>query len=323
MSAAIALIVSVALMPLAVRLGPITGLVDRPGPGGLKIHASPVSVVGGPAAIVAALVALGVRDALTAGLVVGVCLAMATGVVDDVKVLPPWPRVALTGISGAIAASGGMGDDVVFSIVIGAILGIACTNAVNIVDGQDGLAGGLSCIAALSMGFAAYALDLPSGLTLGLATSGGLIGFLWWNRPPARVFLGNGGAYGVGILLAAQAIVLVASGPRGFMAAALCLGPFAFELLLTAVRRTLVRTPVVIGDRLHSYDLLADRIGSRSRATIGLWLIGGACGGAGFASAVLPLAAGAIIASVGVVVAIITGIILLRGTILSPRRMPS
>jgi len=323
MSAAIALIVSLALMPLAVRLGRGTGLVDRPAPGGLKIHASPVSVVGGPAAIVATLVALGVRDAITVGLLAGVCLAVATGLIDDVKMLPPWPRVALTGISGAIAASGVMGDDVVFSIVIGAILGIACTNAVNIVDGQDGLAGGLSCIAALSMGFAAHALDLPSVLTLGLATSAALIGFLWWNRPPARVFLGDGGAYGVGILLATEAIVLVASGPRGFIAAALCLGPFAFELMLTALRRALVRTPVAVGDRLHSYDLLAERIGSRPRATLGLWLIGGACGGAGFAAAALPLAVSVIIAGAVVVVAIITGFILLRGTILSPRRLPS
>ena len=100
------MIVSVALMPLAVRLGRVTGLVDRPGPGGLKIHASPVSVMGDPAAIVATLVAIGVRDALTIGLLAGVCLAMATGLVDDVKMLPPWPRVALTGVSGAIAASG-------------------------------------------------------------------------------------------------------------------------------------------------------------------------------------------------------------------------
>ena len=84
-----------------------------------------------------------------------------------------------------------------------------------------------------------------------------------------------------------------------------------------------MRTPVVIGDRLHSYDLLAERIGSRSRATIGLWLIGAACGGAGFAAAALPVAAGAIIAGVAAVVATITGIILLRGTILSPRGLPT
>lgn len=320
MSAAIALIVSVALMPVAVRLGRITGLVDRPGPGGLKIHAGPVSVLGGPAAIVATLAALGVREAITIGLLVGVCLAMATGLVDDAKTLSPWPRVVLTGVSGVIAASGMVADDVVIPIVIGAILGIACTNAVNIIDGQDGLAGGLSCVAGLSMGLAAHALDLPSVLTLGLAMSGGLIGFLLWNRPPARLFLGNGGAYGVGILLAAQAIVLVASGLRGFMAAALCLGPFAFELVLTTARRMVNRSSVVVGDRQHSYDLLAARIGSRGRATIAFWLIGAACGGAGFATATVPLAGGILIAGVGVVAATIVGSILLNRTAIASSR---
>ena len=319
MSAAIAFVLSLALMPLAVRLGRATGMVDRPGPGGLKIHATPVSVLGGPAAIVATLAGLGIADGVTAGLLVGVGLAMSIGLVDDVKALPPWPRLALMGLAGVIAAFGMLSGNAVITITAGALLGVACTNAVNIVDGQDGLAGGLACIAALSMGSAAAVLEHQSVLALGLATGGALIGFLVWNRSPARLFLGNGGAYGVGILLAAQAIALVASGIRGFLAAALCLGPFAFELTFTTVRRMWLRTPVVVGDRLHSYDLLAARIGSRSRATLGLWVVGAVCGGAGIAAAALPLVGGALLGGFGAIAATILGIILLHRTAISPR----
>ena len=320
MSAAIAFVLSVALMPLAVWLGRAAGMVDRPGPGGLKIHTTPVSVLGGPAAIVAALAGLAIADGISVGLLVGVGLAMSVGLVDDVKALPPWPRLALMGLAGVIAAFGILSGDAVVTITAGALLGVACTNAVNIVDGQDGLAGGLACIAALSMGFTAVILELPSVSALGFAASGGLIGFLLWNRPPARLFLGNGGAYGIGILLAAQAIALVASGVRGFLAAALCLGPFAFELILTAVRRMWRRTSVVAGDRLHSYDLLAARIGSRSRSTLGLWAIGALCGGAGVAAAALPLVGGALLAGIGVIAATTLGLTLLHRTAISSSR---
>ena len=324
MSAAIAFVLSVGLMPLAVWFGRATGLVDRPSGGGLKIHSNPVSVLGGPAALVAAMAGLGIAEGVTLGLLIGVCLAMSVGMVDDVKPLPPWPRLAVMGLAGVIAAFGVLSGDAVITISAGAILGVACTNAVNIVDGQDGLAGGLALIASVSMAAGACALDLPSAvIALGLATAGGLFGFLIWNRPPARLFLGNGGAYGVGTLLAIQAVVLLTSGVRGFIAAGLSLALFAFELVLTTARRRMVRTSLVEGDRLHSYDLLAARLGSRARATIVLWLIGAVCGGAAFAAAVLPLAAGVIIAGTGITVAIATGLILLRGATMSPCHPPS
>ena len=320
MSAAIAFVLSVALMPLAVRLGRAAGMVDRPGPGGLKIHTTPVSVLGGPAAIVAALAGLGIADGISVGLLVGVGLAMSIGLVDDVKALPPWPRLALMGLAGVIAAFGMLSGDAVLTITAGALLGVACTNAVNIVDGQDGLAGGLACIAALSMGLAAVILELPSVSALGFAASGGLIGFLLWNRPPARLFLGNGGAYGVGILLAAQAIALVASGVRGLPRGRPLPRTVRVRARPHAVRRMWRRTSLVAGDRLHSYDLLAARMGSRSRATLVLWVDRGALRRRGVAAAALPLVGGALLAGIGVIAAITLGLILLRRTAISSSR---
>jgi phospho-N-acetylmuramoyl-pentapeptide-transferase len=82
---------------------------------------------------------------------------------------------------------------------------VGCANAVNLSDGIDGLAGGLSVIA-----FLGVALLLPGAVAgekaTGLAVIGGLLAFLWYNRHPARVFMGDAGSLGLGFALAAMAI---------------------------------------------------------------------------------------------------------------------
>ena len=290
MSAAIACLVSLLLMPLAVRVGRATGLVDRPAPTDLKIHSVPVSVLGGPGVITGALVGLAVMGELEVRLAVGVTVAVAVGLFDDARPLPPWPRLLMIGVAGAIVgqAVGGM-PGLVTTSSITLLLGLACANAVNIVDGQDGLAGGLAALASLSMGVSAHLLGVTPGLPLGLAVGGSLLVFLLWNAPPASLFLGNGGAYGIGIVLAAQAGGLVIEGPRGLIAAGIGLGFFAFELILTTIRRSGSRSPVLAGDRGHSYDVLAVWLGSRSRSTLVFLAIGAGCGGLGILSASAPM----------------------------------
>ena len=88
------------------------------------------------------------------------------------------------------------------------------------------------------------------------------------------MFLGNGGAYGLGALLtvlAAQATN--GHGWHGLLAAALCLGVFAFELTFTVVRRLLGSQRLATGDRRHSYDLLGRSRGNRDRSTLALWTL--------------------------------------------------
>jgi UDP-GlcNAc:undecaprenyl-phosphate GlcNAc-1-phosphate transferase len=313
MSAAIACLVSLVLMPIAVRLGRVTGLVDRPGPSGLKIHSVPVSVLGGPAAIVGTMVGLAIMGELEAGLAAGVIVAVAVGLFDDARSLPPWPRVLMIGAAGAIIgpAVGGSSGLVPTSLIV-LTLGLACANAVNIVDGQDGLAGGLSALASLSMGVSAHILGVESGLPVGTAAGGGLLIFLLWNAPPASLFLGNGGAYGIGIILAAQASGLVTAGPRGLIAAGLGLGFFAFEVVLTTVRRTGARSSVMTGDRRHSYDVLAVLLGNRTRSTVAILAIGAGCGGLGILAAAAPMPVGMAIGVSFLLVTALTGWIFLH-----------
>ena len=127
------------------------------------------------------------------------------------------------------------------------VLLLLMANAVNLIDGQDGLAGGLGAIA--SVGLAAVIAANGADPVLALVVAGALVGFLAWNLPPARVFLGNGGAYGLGALLtvlAAQATN--GHGWHGLLAAA-SPGVFAFELTFTVVRRLLGSQRLATGDR--------------------------------------------------------------------------
>ena len=96
------------------------------------------------------------------------------------------------------------------------------------------------------------------------------------------MFLGNGGAYGLGALLtvlAAQATN--GHGWHGLLAAALCLGVFAFELTFTVVRRLLGSQRLATGDRRHSYDLLGRSRGNRDRSTLALWTLARSAPGPG------------------------------------------
>jgi UDP-GlcNAc:undecaprenyl-phosphate GlcNAc-1-phosphate transferase len=301
-------------MPAALRLGRIAGLVDRPRPGGLKIHSQPISVLGGPAAILAASIALATTGMLYAGLALGVGLVVAIGLVDDARPVGPWPRLLATAAGAAIAVHPHMtGLGPLPQAVVSAVFGLACANAVNLVDGQDGLAGGMAAIAACSMGASAWILGVAVDGSIGLASGGALLGFLVWNRPPARIYLGNGGAYGIGVLLAVQAGLLVSDGARGFIVAFLCLGFFAFEVILTALRRLVSRASLMAGDRDHSYDVLAARMGSRTPATIALWGVGVGLAVVALLSALTPepVAVAALLATV--IVGILSARMLLHG----------
>ena len=128
---------------------------------------------------------------------------------------------------------------------------VACCNAVNMMDGQDGLAGGLGAIA--SLGLAGVVATVGVSTLLPLALAGGLLGFLVWNRPPARVFLGDGGAYAVGVFLAASTAQATAEGWHGLLAAGACLGVFAYELVATIVRRLVRSEPAIRGHPIDSY----------------------------------------------------------------------
>jgi UDP-GlcNAc:undecaprenyl-phosphate/decaprenyl-phosphate GlcNAc-1-phosphate transferase len=303
------------LTPITRRVGLALGVVDRPTGDELKIHREPIPLLGGVAVISGAAAAQAVWGGwLPWAVLAAAGLALAVGLLDDVRPIAPFVRVGLLAGVASILVIGGTGFDR-FGVVGGAgliLLVLACANAVNITDGQDALAGGVAAISSLGLA-ATLALHGDEGAaSLGLSLAGALTAFLVWNRPPARVFLGDGGAYAVGTLLAFLAArVVEVGGLRGFLAAGAALGVLAFEVGFSVGRRVTAGEHVAGGDRLHSYDLLAARWG-RTGSTLAFWALAAACAGGAVVVSSLPAAAGASLLGGGVALAAWWGVWLWR-----------
>ena len=239
-----------------------------------------------------------------------VAVALATGLADDRRPLGAAIRVGLLAAAGAVAAVSWaiVGSIEAPGVVVVVALVLACANGVNIVDGQDGLAGGMAAIAAVGLGLAAVAAGGRASLAVALA--GGLLGFLLWNRPPARIFLGNGGAYAVGTILAVLGVGVIADdGLRGAIVAGLCLYPFAYEIAFTVVRRLATRSALAGGDRQHTYDLLAAVLGTRLRSTLACWAVAAIAVGSAQIVARRPVA-GVLVATVVIAASALAGLVL-------------
>jgi UDP-GlcNAc:undecaprenyl-phosphate/decaprenyl-phosphate GlcNAc-1-phosphate transferase len=305
----LALAISLLMTPVLGRLGLRLALVDHPSNEDLKIHTGPTPVTGGIGVMFAALVGVAAwGDGVPVSVLVASIMMLTVGIADDLRTLSPLLRlVAQLGAGAALALGGAsfapIGDLGPLGVVIAIPL---LTNAVNIVDGQDGLATGLAVIAAI--GLSAIAATQGNVPTIGPPLIGALMGFLVWNKQPASVFLGNGGAYGVGCLLGVLAIASSSSW-EALLGSVICLGVFALELTSTVLRRTVRRSPLLSGDRAHAYDLIAGIVGSRARATSIMWVAGVFAAVLGWlvAQARLPLGV------VGLAVTFAAGSIAIRG----------
>lgn len=98
--------------------------------------------------------------------------------------------------------------NLLFSYIVTIIWIVGITNAINLVDGMDGLATGISLISAIAIWAVAvdYRINQPSGALMAAILAGALLGFLRWNFNPARIFLGDSGAYLTGFVLAALTV---------------------------------------------------------------------------------------------------------------------
>lgn len=137
-----------------------------------------------------------------------------------------------------------------------------CTHALNIIDGMNGLAGMVAVLMAVSLGLVALQVqDIPIFL-IAAALASAVLGFLVWNFPFGRVFLGDGGAYFVGFILAELAVQLVVRNPgvSPFYALAVLFYP-VFETLFSIWRRRFKRgVPVDQPDALHLHQLVFRRL---------------------------------------------------------------
>lgn len=151
---------------------------------------------------------------------------------------------------------------------------VAMTNLINLIDGIDGLAGGISIMLMLLLAYVGGNAH-PFLCVIALAMAGALVGFLRYNFPPAKIYLGDGGAYMLGFLIGALALQ---NSNKGSIAAALIAPVFALglpilDVTLSIVRRGLKGLPIFRPDRRHIHHRLLNAGFSRRRAVLTLYAI--------------------------------------------------
>ncbi len=211
---------------------------------------------------------------------------MLVGLLDDILEISPRKKILGQVIAAGLLLLGGVGDRmanvlfillpweppllvlVLLSAFMCLIMVICTCNATNLLDGLDGLAGGVTGIIAL--GFLALAVwmamwaQFPGTdavrLSLCLALAGAVLGFLPYNIPPASIFMGDAGSMLLGFFVATMMAMFCAEGsPRWLLAAMVVFALPIFDTSLAVVRRLVSGKPIFAGDRSHLYDQLVDR----------------------------------------------------------------
>jgi UDP-GlcNAc:undecaprenyl-phosphate/decaprenyl-phosphate GlcNAc-1-phosphate transferase len=228
----VALSVTAALIPLLAKWAPVFGLTDAPGP--RKVHSAPVPRVGGLAMAVGVLIPTVVSVSLVPeirGLLLGLLVLLLFGVWDDRVTLGYRTKLAgqiiAVGICmfigglhvGALTIDGYMLPPFVGTMISFVFL-VGITNAVNLADGLDGLAGGmvLLCLTAIAL-FATMSGNGPV-TAVALIEAGAVLGFLRFNTHPARIFMGDSGSQVLGMSVGALGL-MVTQGETCVLSAAL------------------------------------------------------------------------------------------------------
>jgi UDP-GlcNAc:undecaprenyl-phosphate GlcNAc-1-phosphate transferase len=305
--AAVAAVVAYLSTPI-VRAGAIRlGALDVPTD--VKLHKVPTPTYGGIAIYVAIAIAFGVAARLeplrgtfrfseVLGLLLGGVLVLLLGIADDHRDLPQLPRLAGQLFAGGILYFSGLQMSffwlpAIGTISLGADLSAVATilwivllmNAVNYIDGLDGLAAGLVAIAASAL--FVYSTRLPAEFLgpnplaplVAAALAGACIGFLPHNFNPARIFMGDTGAMPLGLFLASATISMIGrfTGPGaagGRLALPLIFTPIVFlalpigNFVFVTLRRLVNRQPIMVGERDEHIHYRLLRLGHSHRGAV-------------------------------------------------------
>jgi UDP-GlcNAc:undecaprenyl-phosphate GlcNAc-1-phosphate transferase len=284
--------------PLASRLSFALGAVDRPNERKVSFR-SDMPRWGGLAVALGTFVGLAVAllvvpeqvelEADLEALVVGGLLVLGIGALDDRWSLSAWPKLGVEIAAAAVAIAAGLRIEHITEPITGSVWYfepwlswllttvwiVVVTNAFNLIDGLDGLCTGVSAIVGTALTVLAWQGGEPAGVVIGVALVGALLGFLPFNFPPARIFVGDTGALFVGYCLSLLALV---SYQRAtvvtFLVPLLALAVPLLDTSLSILRRLRRRSNVMVADREHIHHrLLRDFRGSHRPAVLSLYFL--------------------------------------------------
>lgn len=294
----IATVVAAVLTPIVRRLALRYDIVSRAG--ARDVHAGVIPRMGGIAICLALFVpvigilfveagaARAFEDELSRviALAVGGVAMCFLGAVDDVRGVRAIYKLAFQVAVASAAFFAGFRIDFVMAPFIGVLpMGIFAlpvtvlwvvliVNAVNLIDGLDGLAAGVVFFAGLTNFVVAYISGSIMSALIMAALLGAVLGFLFYNFNPARIFMGDSGSYLLGFVLAQTALIGTsqkASTAVSLLVPVVALGVPIFDTLFTMGRRYLERRPIFSPDRGHVHHRLLDLGITHRRAVLVLY----------------------------------------------------
>ncbi|MBI3621082.1 MAG: undecaprenyl/decaprenyl-phosphate alpha-N-acetylglucosaminyl 1-phosphate transferase [Nitrospirae bacterium] len=256
----LALVLSLYGTPLARKAALRFNIVDRPD-GRLKRQAEPVPYLGGLAVYLSFLITLAMTfdfSRAVLGLLLAGTIVVMLGLIDDFGVLTPGAKFAGQLVAVFVLIKSDIRIELSFlpywaQVALTMIWMVGLINAFNIIDVMDGLAGGVAAVSAIFLFIAAVATADADAPVQMAALAGALLGFLFYNRHPARIYMGDAGSMFIGFLLGAVAMTLQYTHRSviGLFAPVLILGVPIFDTFFVMVIRYLRGIPVFLGSPDH------------------------------------------------------------------------
>lgn len=319
----VAFAISLAATPLVKNLAYQIGAVDVPNDD-RRIHKRPIPRLGGLAIFYGFLISLlcfaNPIDEQTRGIIIGSLIIVGVSIIDDVKQLRALIKLAAQIAAALIAVfhnirinaismpeflvEGGVLQLGYWSIPVTIAWIVIVTNAVNLIDGLDGLAVGVSSIASFSLFFIAILGGEQNVAIISAALAGGCLGFLPYNFNPAKIFMGDTGSQFLGYMLSVICIQGLFKGYAiiSFMVPMLILALPIFDTLFAIIRRAWNHKPIMEADRGHLHHRLLDSGFTQKETVAILYVIATVLG----ISAVLLLERGSYTAALLLMIAVAT-----------------
>lgn len=289
-----ALAVSWVSIPLAYKLAVRHGVIVHPD--ARRVHAEPTPLWGGIAiwlGVIGGIACAEIYEVVTNSpsvitpqvwvLLTAATVVAAIGMLDDkYQLSAAWQALALVGISLVVAFLGVRIDFVTnifgesqilplgaWAVPVTVIWLFGATKTVDLVDGLDGLCAGVCAIASCALAIMALTLGSLSVAAVCAAVTGASLGFLRYNFPPARIFMGTIGSQFMGFVIAGAAVIgaFKVAAAVAFLVPILALGVPIFDAVFAVIRRALKGAPLHQADKGHIHHRLLD-LGLNQRQAI-------------------------------------------------------
>ncbi len=265
------------------------GMIDRPNE--RSSHTTPTPR-GGGLAIVAVSLSLCLllwqqrllSPAFAMALVGGGAAVASIGFWDDRRHVPAAGRLLVHGGAAAWALfwldglpAIDVGKETIVLPAWGAVLAVFflvwLVNLYNFMDGIDGIAGVEAVTVFLGAAVILHAVDTEADLSVFLALAGAVVGFLRWNWPPAKIFMGDVGSGFLGFVLGVYTLYWPMHSRMSLWSWVILLGVFLVDATVTLLVRAMRREKVYVAHRSHAYQRLARKFQSHQKVTVGVLVV--------------------------------------------------